>query len=137
MSDDIDRNDFRKAMQAVGIGPSGEVTAEEWLAVWEGYGRRRMDSFKAFVAGVADLVTALRDKLLGHKQREQAAKADLAMLSYMRRDALKLGADEVLLDIARQRGRLEHMAKYAAFDAQAVRKSATTLGIDLQEGIDR
>ena len=137
MPEDIDRNDFRKAMQAVGIGPSGEVTAEEWLAVWEGYGRRRMDSFKAFVAGVADLVSALRDKLLGHRQREAAAKASLRELSYLRWDALELRAHDVLRDIARQRGRLEHMAKYAAFDAQAVRKSATTLGIDLQEGIDR
>ena len=133
MSDDIDRNDFRKAMQAAGVGPSGDVTAEEWLRVWEGYGRRRMDSFKAFVSGIADLVTALRDKLLGHVEREAAAKASLRELTYLRWDALELGAKDVVIDLARQRGRLEHMAEYAAFDAEAVRKSAANLGIDLKE----
>lgn len=137
MPEDIDRNDFRKAMQAAGVGPDGNVTAEEWLRVWEGYGHRRMDSFKAFVSGVADLVTAMRDKLRGHKQREQAAKASLAELSVMRRDAIRLGADDVLLDIARRKGSLEHAADYARFDAAAVRKSATSLGIDLKEGMDR
>ena len=137
MADDIDRNDFYKAMQAAGVGPSGDVTAEEWLTVWEGYGRRRMDSFKAFVSGIADLVTALRDKLRGHQRRVQEAKASLVELDDLRRQAIALGAEDVRLQIAARRGQLKSMAEWAEYDAEAVRKSAANLGIDLHERIDR
>lgn len=129
----IDGSAFHKAMQEAGVDPSGNVTAEEWISVWERYASRHMDRIKSFVAGVSDLVTALRDKLLGHKQREAAAKASLVELGYLRWDAMELRAGDVLRDIARQRGRLEHMAEYAAFDAEATRKAAHNLGIDLQE----
>lgn len=133
MSDDINTRDFTKAMQDAGVGPDGNVDAEEWLRVWEGYGHRRMDSFRRFVAGVGDLVAALRDKLRGHRETERAAKASLAELDYLRRDALATeGANDVLRSIARQRGHLEHMAEYARFDAEATRRAAHNLGIDLE-----
>jgi uncharacterized protein YbjQ (UPF0145 family) len=133
VTDYIDKRAFSKAMQDAGVHPSGVVTAEEWLNVWEGYARRRMDRFKAFVAGVSDLVTALRDKLRGHKAAEATAKAQLVSLEAMRDEARAIGADELVLRISRQIGSLKHHADYAVYDARATRRAAYSLGIDLQE----
>jgi hypothetical protein len=115
MSDYIKRGDFKAAMADAGVRGTN-VTAEQWLEVWTGYGHRRMDTFKAVVSGVPDLVAALRDKLRGHKAREREAKASLVELDAMRRDALALGADDVVRRLARQRGRLQSMARFIPAD---------------------
>ena len=136
MTDFLDERAFTKAMTAHGVDASGDITAEQWLAVWADYGKRRMGTFQSFVAGVADLVAALRDKLRGHKARVLDAKAALAELDELCRHAIALGADDVRLRIARQRGSLKSTAEWADFDARQVRRQATALGIDLQEGMD-
>ena len=136
MTGDIKRNDFKAAMTDAGVRSTEDVTVEQWLAVWTGYSHRRMDTFKSFVSGIGDLVIALRDKLRGHKATERDAKASLAELDNLRQQAIALGADDVRLQIASQRGHMESVAEWANFNARQVRKQAYQHGIDLQEGID-
>lgn len=137
MSDVIDQPTFAKAMASVGVRPGTQVTPEQWKAVWRTYGNERKGTFRSYRATLGDMLRGLRDALTGHKQTEAAAKASLAELDYMRRDAKALGADDVLLRIARRRGHLQSMAQWADFDARQVRRQATALGIDLDERIDR
>lgn len=132
MTDYIDRASFKSAMADAGVH-GGDVTAEEWLNVWEGYATRRMNTLRGFVSGVADLVTALRAKLRGHKAAEAAAKADLINLEALRDKARDLGAGDMVRRISRRIGSAEHRAEWAAYDSRATRLAADSLGIDLNE----
>lgn len=137
MSDEIDPGTFKAAMIAAGVRPTSDVTVPQWLDVWEGYSNRRNSRVKALVSGFTDLVKALRDRLLGLKTRERDAKAALAELDDLRRDAIAVGADDLRLQIASHRGHLESIAKWADFDARQVRRQATAQGIDLDERISQ
>lgn len=133
MSDYIDKRAFQKAMSAAGVQPDQRVTADEWLQVWEGYATRRMSKLKSFVAGVADLVQSLKDKLRRHLAVEAEAKAELLDLAEMRDEAVALGADELVSAIARRRGTLKHRAEYAKYDAEVTRRAAEQFGVNPKE----
>lgn len=134
MSQEIDPGAFKAAMMAAGVDPSSKITVPKWLDVWEGYTLRRKGRLDALTGGVGQLISAFLDRLRGFVDREREAKAELAELDHMRRDALALGGDaELLARIARQRGRLKAAAEWAAYDAEATRRAAIDLGITLKE----